>query len=59
MGASTGEPAERTPARVEREIRSAATARRLAEGDGHHDIAAFLRTAIDIGLDELNDLNNT
>ncbi|MYW33602.1 hypothetical protein [Streptomyces sp. SID2119] len=54
MGARTDEPVGRTPTRIQDEIRSAATARRLAEDHGHRDIAEFLRTATDIGLDDLN-----
>ncbi|MGW9299625.1 hypothetical protein ACWHA3_02205 [Streptomyces cyaneofuscatus] len=59
MAARTTEPAGRTPGRIQAEIRSTAAARRLAEDHGRHDIAAFLRTATDLGLDELNAQNNT
>ncbi|MCX4605459.1 hypothetical protein OG402_33880 [Streptomyces anulatus] len=59
MGAWSGEAAERTPARVEHEINSITPGRRLAEDHGRHDVAAFLRQATDLGLDELNALNNT
>ncbi|MEU0354939.1 hypothetical protein [Streptomyces cyaneofuscatus] len=59
MAASTGEPAGRTPGRSRDELRSTATARHLAEGHGRDDIAAFLQTATDCGLDDLNALKNT
>ncbi|MFF3094178.1 hypothetical protein [Streptomyces cyaneofuscatus] len=59
MGARTDKPAGRTTSRIEREIRSTVTARQLAEDHGHRDIAVFLRTATDIGLDDLNALKNT
>lgn len=59
MGACPGEAAERTPARVVHEITSITPGRQLAEDHGRHDIAAFLRQATDLGLDELNALNNT
>ncbi|MGC4925580.1 hypothetical protein [Streptomyces sp. DT117] len=59
MASRTDKPAGRTPGRIEDEIRSATTARRLAEDHGRDDIAAFLRTATDLGLDDLNTLKNT
>lgn len=59
MASRAGEPAGRTVGRIQDELRSTATARRLAEDHGRHDIAAFLRTATDISLDDLNALNDT
>lgn len=58
MGAHTDKRAVRTLGLIEAELRSAATARRLAEDDGLHDIAALLGAATDLGLDELNSLKN-
>lgn len=59
MGARTDEPAGRTPGRIEAEISNIVAARQLAEDLGHHNIAALLRTATDLSLDDLNTLNNT
>ncbi|MBT2430571.1 hypothetical protein J7F02_34615 [Streptomyces sp. ISL-112] len=55
MGARTGEAVEQTAGRIEREIGSTAKARQLAEDHGQPEIAAFLRTATDCGLDDLNE----
>ncbi|WP_145503171.1 hypothetical protein [Streptomyces sp. CFMR 7] len=59
MVSRTGDTPERTPGRIEREIRGFAQARQVAEAAGRLDIARLLRAATDCGLDELNALNNT
>ncbi|MBT3077607.1 MULTISPECIES: hypothetical protein [Streptomyces] len=59
MVSRTGETPERTPGRIEREIRSFTRARHAAEAAGRSDVARLLRQATDLGLDELNALNNT
>ncbi|MFD3741065.1 hypothetical protein [Streptomyces sp. NPDC058629] len=58
MASRTGEPAGRTPSRIQDEITKSNHARHLAEDHGRHDIAGFLRQAADLGLDELNALKS-
>ncbi|WP_127468703.1 hypothetical protein [Streptomyces sp. B27] len=59
MVSRTGDTPERTPGRIENEIRGFAQARHAAEAAGRPDIAQLLRAATDCGLDELNGLNQT
>lgn len=59
MTAASNPPAGRTLDKIRAEISNTATARRLAEDHGRDDIAAFLRTATDLSLDDLNARKNT
>lgn len=59
MTASGELPARRSREQIKTQIGNIARAQRTAEDHGHRDTAAFLRQAVDCGLDDLNALNNT